>query len=369
MEARTLQLLFLHFKFQIWRNSRTLRSYEQNKAIPMEHTVLNHALANLPLVRSCQKPDVSRLKRELRGKAKLYSKWISRVDLPPEGIRLLPQFENSETVTLGRFSRKLYQSILAARGAKESPEDDGSGSSEVESELSSDDLSFNSTDSDEDSVSGSSTSEYSSSNEDEVEARNALTQEMQSYFDLGETEDKRAEIARIFLAKQPPSIPPEVRILDKLEDDSVIPAIPGSASQPDPVSKDRGGRMFLNYYGTWERAEMHGNGGYVFADGGVFTGDFIHNKMQGHGEKTQSVGTFQGDFVDNKRHGTGRTKCGHGCVYEGEFVDGERSGVGKLRLPTGVVYEGEFKHGVVSIEALLSLHRNVIAPLRFARHM
>ena len=311
--------------------------------------MLNQALANLPLVKGCPKPDPVLLKQQLGGKAGLYSKWISRVNLPPEGIGLLPQLDTSKRVSLGRHSNQLFEGFLQGRSDQEVMRSDEEGSDENESEISSGDFDFDSSDSeDEGSSSSYSPSEDSDSSLDEA-ARNVRMEEMNRYFDLGSAKDKKARIAQMFLARKPPRVPQDVLMLDKLEDDPFTPAIPGSAAQPKGISKDRGGRQYMNYYGTWEKGEMHGNGGYVFADGGVYIGDFAHNRLHGQGEMAQSMATYAGMWAENKRNGSGKTQCGHGCVYEGEYVDGVRSGYGVLRLPTGVIYEGNFKHGVVSI--------------------
>ena len=105
-----------------------------------------------------------------------------------------------------------------------------------------------------------------------------------------------------------------------------------------------------SYTGDFLHDRLSGHGVYRFANGDVYEGDFVENKKQGFGKYTYADGEiYEGGFYDDMRHGQGKMSKPDGASYEGTYDRGIKSGRGKYVYPNGDVYEGDFaddmRHG------------------------
>ena len=92
--------------------------------------------------------------------------------------------------------------------------------------------------------------------------------------------------------------------------------------------------------------EREGRGKKVYADGGVYEGEYKADKREGRGiERYANGDVYEGEFKAGNMEGRGIFRFADGAVYEGEFKAGEREGRGIYRSAYGDVYEGEYKAG------------------------
>eukprot|EP00037_Helgoeca_nana_P009754 m.85551 g.85551 ORF g.85551 m.85551 type:complete len:417 (-) comp19786_c0_seq1:243-1493(-) len=95
--------------------------------------------------------------------------------------------------------------------------------------------------------------------------------------------------------------------------------------------------------------EGEGRGVRVYADGDVYTGDFLDEKRHGLGKYVETTGNcYVGRYVlDQMETAAGETAVctyANGNVYEGEFQQSERHGNGRYTLADGDCYEGSWAH-------------------------
>ena len=123
------------------------------------------------------------------------------------------------------------------------------------------------------------------------------------------------------------------------------------------------------YKGNFKEGRMHGDGEYVWKDGGSYKGFFRDGFFEGIGERTYESGAiYKGHFKYDKphgegtmtyangsffkglwqfenKHGDGLYKDNKGYSHEGKYKFGSADGVGKQTWKKGDVYEGDFKNG------------------------
>ena len=91
-----------------------------------------------------------------------------------------------------------------------------------------------------------------------------------------------------------------------------------------------------------------GKGKLTFANGAKYEGQFVANRIEGHGTFTWSSSdkkTYIGDWLDGKMQGTGCMMFEDGSCYEGGFKNHKREGVGKFTFASGAIYDGEWLDG------------------------
>ena len=82
--------------------------------------------------------------------------------------------------------------------------------------------------------------------------------------------------------------------------------------------------------------EREGQGSITLKNGDSYTGDFLHDRLSGHGVYRFANGdVYEGDFVENKKQGFGKYTYADGEIYEGGFYDDMRHGQGKMSKPDG----------------------------------
>jgi hypothetical protein len=86
------------------------------------------------------------------------------------------------------------------------------------------------------------------------------------------------------------------------------------------------------------------SGGYTFANGDKYVGEFKDNKHHGQGTLTYANGDkYVGEFKDGKQHGQGTVTYASGAKYVGEFKNGLANGQGIGTNSNGDKYVGEWK--------------------------
>jgi hypothetical protein len=88
----------------------------------------------------------------------------------------------------------------------------------------------------------------------------------------------------------------------------------------------------------------------VYPGDGVFEGEYVEGKKQGHGKFWFVDGTvYDGAWHEDQKSGHGIEMYNDGAKYEGKFSQGCRHGQGTLSYANGDVYEGmwidDVKHG------------------------
>eukprot|EP00934_Nitzschia_sp_Nitz4_P008427 Nitzschia sp. Nitz4//scaffold36_size144017//107978//109126//NITZ4_003109-RA/size144017-processed-gene-0.275-mRNA-1//-1//CDS//3329549525//8417//frame0 len=142
-------------------------------------------------------------------------------------------------------------------------------------------------------------------------------------------------------------------------------------SVPMVDSKEQEG----TYTGALDKRTMkpHGQGTMAYKDS-IYEGQWVNGDWCGFGHltDTNSGDVYEGGFFDNMKHGSGVMKYADGRVYDGMFMldkieqkgrlvetdgtkywghwskDGVPHGRGKMEFPDGRVYDGEFDQGVLS---------------------
>ena len=101
------------------------------------------------------------------------------------------------------------------------------------------------------------------------------------------------------------------------------------------------------YNGDWLADKIHGKGKYTWANGNVYDGDWLENTRHGKGKFTRANGSvYEGDWLEDKAHGKGKFTYANGDVYDGEYKDGWMHGKGKYTDANGAVYDGQYKDGL-----------------------
>lgn len=97
------------------------------------------------------------------------------------------------------------------------------------------------------------------------------------------------------------------------------------------------------YEGEWVQDKRHGHGVYSRKDGEVYDGEWGDNKKHGYGVLTKGPDNwYKGEWVDDKRHGKGMTMRPNGDTHEGMYVDNMKHGIGRSVFTAGDVYDGEY---------------------------
>ena len=116
----------------------------------------------------------------------------------------------------------------------------------------------------------------------------------------------------------------------------------------------------VEYIGSIENGNIHGNGKMIFKNGIIYTGEFVDNKINGHGKLDYGRGEYyEGEFENFQKCGQGKyVNEDQGLTYEGEWEKNDFCGQGKLVKNGQWVYTGNFlrnqKHGKGSIIYLVN---------------
>eukprot|EP00794_Sanderia_malayensis_P004729 gene4729-5352_t len=97
------------------------------------------------------------------------------------------------------------------------------------------------------------------------------------------------------------------------------------------------------------------NANYTYANGCVYSGDFLDSKRHGQGTMMwPNQMTYRGQWLDDERNGTGILEYGNGDVYDGEWENDRQSGKGICTYRSGDKITCEWKigirHGKATIE-------------------
>jgi len=99
----------------------------------------------------------------------------------------------------------------------------------------------------------------------------------------------------------------------------------------------RGSYYYLNgdsFEGQWANDVREGKGKLLFADGGIFEGEFNKDEICKGKYRDKDGNLYEsvddGCFVRGKLQGKGKMRRVQGDTYEGEFQDGKCSGQGKM---------------------------------------
>ena len=105
----------------------------------------------------------------------------------------------------------------------------------------------------------------------------------------------------------------------------------------------------------------HGKGTMSYPNGNVYTGDWVKNRMEGHGLYSYYQGEgmipdiYEGSLCSDLQHGEGTYTRGDGSFYRGGWHMGKRQGFGHFRWPDGSEYRGYFhddeRHGFGRLQA------------------
>lgn len=102
----------------------------------------------------------------------------------------------------------------------------------------------------------------------------------------------------------------------------------------------------VTYIGDFKDGYMHGNGKFVFENGGSYEGEFREDFFEGKGIRIYQDGArYEGQFKYNKFHGKGKRTYLDGNIYEGEWQFGYKHEQGKTLNDDGYSYTGEYKFG------------------------
>jgi len=96
-----------------------------------------------------------------------------------------------------------------------------------------------------------------------------------------------------------------------------------------------------------EEGQKHGRGIMKYSDGSSYDGEWSHGVMEGYGTFRYANGdVYTGNFIKNKPHGRGLVMYKNENIYDGEWSEGLRTGDGTLTFGNGSVYLGVWKNGV-----------------------
>lgn len=73
------------------------------------------------------------------------------------------------------------------------------------------------------------------------------------------------------------------------------------------------------YIGAWAHDTRHGHGTMQYANGNVYTGDWVQGNCDGHGKlfEIDCGTTYEGMFANNEKHGMGIEINADEDVYDG----------------------------------------------------
>ena len=88
-----------------------------------------------------------------------------------------------------------------------------------------------------------------------------------------------------------------------------------------------------------------GTGKFIGADGHVYVGDWVEDKMQGTGRFTWNNGdVYEGSFKANQMDGQGKITHKNGNVWQGQFKHDRKEGRGQaLKAANAGVHKGYVK--------------------------
>lgn len=90
--------------------------------------------------------------------------------------------------------------------------------------------------------------------------------------------------------------------------------------------------------------ERNGRGKHITANGTVYEGNWVGDKMNGFGKLEHPSGaTYEGDFVNNQFHGEGKYTWPNGSFYEGHFVENRLEGQGQFTDTVSQQWTGTFR--------------------------
>ena len=102
-----------------------------------------------------------------------------------------------------------------------------------------------------------------------------------------------------------------------------------------------------SYTGEWAVDKWHGQGTHRDANGDTYVGQHVEERREGAGRFTNAFGDlFVGQFKEGHPEGHGVSRYANGSVYEGEYRDSKFDGQGTYTHPSGVVYNGGFRAGL-----------------------
>ncbi|KAK7092055.1 MORN repeat-containing protein 2-like [Littorina saxatilis] len=91
--------------------------------------------------------------------------------------------------------------------------------------------------------------------------------------------------------------------------------------------------------------ERSGRGKHTTAEGTVYDGDWLSDKMNGTGTLQHPSGArYCGDFVNNQFHGHGSFTWPNGSFYEGQFVENRLEGEGQFTDTVSQQWTGTFRY-------------------------
>ncbi|KAM0844649.1 hypothetical protein ACQ4PT_056901 [Festuca glaucescens] len=100
------------------------------------------------------------------------------------------------------------------------------------------------------------------------------------------------------------------------------------------------------YEGAWARGRAAGRGKFSWPSGATYEGDLAGGYMHGQGTYIGEFGdTFAGLWANNLRHGRGTQAYANGDVYDGHWRDGLQDGHGRYIWRQGHEYIGTWKAG------------------------
>lgn len=100
------------------------------------------------------------------------------------------------------------------------------------------------------------------------------------------------------------------------------------------------------YTGHFANDSYNGKGKYKYADGSIYEGDFVNSKVYGQGTFTyKDVGVYVGQFANGLRNRQGKFSYLNGDIYEGNWVDDKTQGQGTFTLKNGDYYVGGWLNG------------------------
>ncbi|XP_076437871.1 uncharacterized protein LOC143277032 [Babylonia areolata] len=102
------------------------------------------------------------------------------------------------------------------------------------------------------------------------------------------------------------------------------------------------GDYLITEGGSLERC---GKGTHTTAEGTVYEGQWVGDKMNGIGTLSHPSGaTYHGEFVDNQFHGKGCYTWPNGSNYEGQFVENRLEGEGQFTDTVSQQWTGTFRY-------------------------
>ena len=98
------------------------------------------------------------------------------------------------------------------------------------------------------------------------------------------------------------------------------------------------------YEGQFKDGNFNGKGRKYFANGNQYTGDWINDKMTGHGIFTwPNNSRYEGQFKDGNFNGKGTKYFASGNRYTGDWINDKMAGHGIFTWPNGDRFEGQFE--------------------------